>query len=177
MQWEAPQVLQVELGPSFFIPNNQIGSFGAITQFKCLLRNNRDMFDISGAGVFSAAAVSIALFAVGLAWSTGADVPKVSLSRQRQGSAPTVPPSVSSMWELAAACSIWHRGPTARGLCLDLRLCALLSSAACQSHLRFLALRMCCLRPLLGICSVSSIIRQRPAARRLAQGSQHPLLN
>lgn len=85
MQWGAPQLLQVELGPSFFIPNNQIGSFGAITQFKCLLRNNRDMFDISGAGIFSAAAVSIALFAVGLAWSTGADVPRVSLRRQRWG--------------------------------------------------------------------------------------------
>eukprot|EP00891_Asterochloris_glomerata_P002358 jgi/Astpho2/2358/e_gw1.00044.126.1_t len=70
---------KVELGPSFFIPNNQIGSFGAITQFKCLLRNNRDMFDISGAGIFSAAAVSIALFAVGLAWSTGADVPRSDL--------------------------------------------------------------------------------------------------
>lgn len=70
-------LLQIKLGASLFIPNSQIGTFGAVTQFKSLVRNNTDMFDVSFAGPLAAATTSLLLFAVGLAWSSGADIPKV----------------------------------------------------------------------------------------------------
>lgn len=69
--------LQIKLGASLFIPNSQIGTFGAVTQFKSLVKNNTDMFDVSFAGPLAAATTSLLLFAVGLAWSSGADIPKV----------------------------------------------------------------------------------------------------
>lgn len=84
---KALPVMQIKLGPSLFIPNSQIGTFGAVTQFKSLVKNNTDMFDVSFAGPAAAAATSLALFVVGLAWSTGADIPKVSPFCSR--SAPT----------------------------------------------------------------------------------------
>ncbi|KAL0023735.1 hypothetical protein WJX79_009611 [Trebouxia sp. C0005] len=70
---------KIKLGPSLFIPNSQIGTFGAVTQFKSLVKNNTDMFDVSFAGPAAAAATSLALFVVGLAWSTGGDIPKEAL--------------------------------------------------------------------------------------------------
>jgi len=75
---KALPVMQIKLGPSLFIPNSQIGTFGAVTQFKSLVKNNTDMFDVSFAGPAAAAATSLVLFVVGLAWSTGGDIPKVS---------------------------------------------------------------------------------------------------
>ncbi len=75
---KALPVMQIKLSPSLFIPNSQIGTFGAVTQFKSLVKNNTDMFDVSFAGPAAAAATSLALFVVGLAWSTGGDIPKVS---------------------------------------------------------------------------------------------------
>jgi len=75
---KALPVMQIKLGPSLFIPNSQIGTFGAVTQFKSLVKNNTDMFDVSFAGPAAATATSLALFVVGLAWSTGGDIPKVS---------------------------------------------------------------------------------------------------
>ncbi|DBA95954.1 TPA: hypothetical protein ACH3X1_001475 [Trebouxia sp. C0004] len=76
---EALPVMQIKLGPSLFIPNSQIGTFGAVTQFKSLVRNNTDMFDVSFAGPAAAAATSLVLFVVGLAWSAGGDIPKETL--------------------------------------------------------------------------------------------------
>lgn len=70
-------MVQIKLGPSLFIPNSQIGTFGAVTQFKSLVKNNTDMFDVSFSGPLAAAATSLILFVVGLVWSTGGDIPKV----------------------------------------------------------------------------------------------------
>ena len=70
--------VQIKLGPSLFIPNSQIGSFGAVTQFKSLVKNHTDMFDVSFAGPLSAATVSLLLFVVGLALSSGGNVSQVS---------------------------------------------------------------------------------------------------
>ena len=70
-------LLQIKLGASLFIPNSQIGTFGAVTQFKSLVKNNTDMFDVSFAGPLAAASISLLLFAVGLVWSSGGNIPKV----------------------------------------------------------------------------------------------------
>ena len=69
--------MQIKLGASLFIPNSQIGTFGAVTQFKSLVRNNTDMFDVSFAGPLAAASTSLLLFVLGLVWSSGGDIPKV----------------------------------------------------------------------------------------------------
>ena len=70
-------LMQIKLGASLFIPNSQIGTFGAVTQFKSLVRNNTDVFDVSFAGPLAAASTSLLLFVLGLVWSSGADIPKV----------------------------------------------------------------------------------------------------
>jgi hypothetical protein len=57
----------VRLGPSYFIPNLQIGSFGAITPFTGLLKNRTDLWDVAAAGPAAGAAVSLGLLAIGLA--------------------------------------------------------------------------------------------------------------
>ena len=67
---------QIKLGPPLFIPNGQLGSFGAITQLKSLVRNRRDLFDVSAAGPAAAALASLALFTAGLVFTSGS-VPKV----------------------------------------------------------------------------------------------------
>eukprot|EP00798_Chlamydomonas_sp_ICE-L_P007411 gene7411-539_t len=68
-------VKKVELGPSFFLPSFQIGSFGAITPFKSLLKNRAAMWDVAAAGPLAGALASAALLGVGLASS---DVTQVS---------------------------------------------------------------------------------------------------
>ncbi|KAK9809927.1 hypothetical protein WJX72_001870 [[Myrmecia] bisecta] len=70
---------KIKLGPSLFIPNGQIGSFGAITPFKSLVRSRRDLFDVSFSGPAAAALASLALFGYGLLLSAGGDVPKEAL--------------------------------------------------------------------------------------------------
>ena len=71
-------MLQIKLGPSLFIPNSQIGTFGAVTQFKSLVKNNTDMFDVSFSGPAAAAVTALALFVAGLVLSAGGDIPKAS---------------------------------------------------------------------------------------------------
>ena len=56
----------VKLGPSFFIPNGQIGLFGSITQYKSLCKNRSDMFDIAYGGLAASGAFASALFLSGL---------------------------------------------------------------------------------------------------------------
>merc|ERR1712176_76956 len=56
----------LELGPSFLIPNGQIGLFGSITQFKSLCKTRTDMFDIAYGGLAASGAVASALFLSGL---------------------------------------------------------------------------------------------------------------
>ncbi|XP_035840862.1 probable zinc metalloprotease EGY1, chloroplastic isoform X3 [Helianthus annuus] len=56
----------VKLSIPFFIPNITLGSFGAITQFKSILPDRKTKVDISLAGPFAGAALSLSMFAVGL---------------------------------------------------------------------------------------------------------------
>lgn len=63
----------LELGPSFLIPNGQIGLFGSITQYKSLCKTRADMFDVSYGGLAAGGAVASALFLSGLILSMDQD--------------------------------------------------------------------------------------------------------
>lgn len=57
------------------MPNSNIGTFGAISQIRSLIRSRADLFDVAFAGPAAAAAASAALFVTGLVLSSGG-VPK-----------------------------------------------------------------------------------------------------
>ncbi|XP_065853105.1 probable zinc metalloprotease EGY1, chloroplastic [Euphorbia lathyris] len=61
---------KVKLSIPFFIPNITLGSFGAVTQFKSILPDRATKVDISLAGPFAGAALSVSMFAVGLLLSS-----------------------------------------------------------------------------------------------------------
>ena len=69
--------MQVKLGTPIFIPNGQIGLFGAVTQLKSLVKNRADMFDIAAAGPVAGGVASLAVFLTGLALS-GSGAARVS---------------------------------------------------------------------------------------------------
>ncbi|CAI9089636.1 OLC1v1024250C7 [Oldenlandia corymbosa var. corymbosa] len=60
----------VKLGIPYFIPNITLGSFGAITQFKSILPDQKAKVDISLAGPFAGALLSFSMFVVGLLLSS-----------------------------------------------------------------------------------------------------------
>lgn len=62
---------QVKLGPSFLIPNGQIGTFGGVTAFKSMVRTRTDLFDVAVAGPTAGGATALAIFALGLALTLG----------------------------------------------------------------------------------------------------------
>ncbi|CAI9289664.1 unnamed protein product [Lactuca saligna] len=64
---------KVKLSIPFFIPNITLGSFGAITQFKSILPDKKTKVDISLAGPFAGAALSLSMFGVGLLLSLKPD--------------------------------------------------------------------------------------------------------
>lgn len=59
----------IRLSIPFFLPNWQIGSFGAITRFESLLPNRTALFDIAFAGPAVGGLVSLSLLMIGLALS------------------------------------------------------------------------------------------------------------
>ncbi|XP_028062088.1 probable zinc metalloprotease EGY1, chloroplastic isoform X1 [Camellia sinensis] len=61
---------KVKLSIPFFIPNITLGSFGAITQFKSILLDQKTKVDISFAVPFAGATLSFSMFAVGLLLSS-----------------------------------------------------------------------------------------------------------
>lgn len=67
---------KVKLGPTFFIPNLQIGSFGAITPFASLLRNRKELWDVAAAGPLAGCLASVALLLLGLSQSHVGLLPK-----------------------------------------------------------------------------------------------------
>ncbi|KAL4591914.1 hypothetical protein LXL04_004889 [Taraxacum kok-saghyz] len=64
---------KVKLSIPFFIPNITLGSFGAITQFKSILPDRKTKVDVSLAGPFAGAALSLSMFGVGLLLSSKPD--------------------------------------------------------------------------------------------------------
>ena len=75
---------QVKLGPSLLIPNSQIGTFGAVTAFKSMVRTREDMFDVAVAGPAAGGVTALAVFALGLALTLGGKE-----TQARAGSTPT----------------------------------------------------------------------------------------
>jgi hypothetical protein len=67
----------VKLGPSFFIPNFQIGSFGAVTPIKSLLKNRSELWDVAAAGPLAGFTFSLALLLIGLDQSHPGALPQV----------------------------------------------------------------------------------------------------
>eukprot|EP00212_Chloropicon_laureae_P008502 CAMPEP_0197490336 /NCGR_PEP_ID=MMETSP1311-20131121/4907_1 /TAXON_ID=464262 /ORGANISM="Genus nov. species nov., Strain RCC856" /LENGTH=668 /DNA_ID=CAMNT_0043034839 /DNA_START=116 /DNA_END=2122 /DNA_ORIENTATION=+ len=63
----------IKLGPSYLIPNGQIGLFGSITQFKSLCKTRSDMFDVAYGGLAGGGAIASALFLSGLILSMDQD--------------------------------------------------------------------------------------------------------
>jgi len=61
-----------KLGPSFLIPNGQLGTFGSITQFKSMVRDLSELFDVSVAGPLAGGTASLAVFLTGLSLTSAA---------------------------------------------------------------------------------------------------------
>lgn len=59
-------ILGIKTGPSYLIPNGQLGTFGSITQIKNLAKNKKDLFDFAAAGLVGGGVASLALFIAGL---------------------------------------------------------------------------------------------------------------
>ena len=64
--WLVAKRYDIRLSIPFFLPNWQIGSFGAITRFESLLPNRTVLFDISFAGPAVAGLTSLVLLIFGL---------------------------------------------------------------------------------------------------------------
>ena len=73
----AAAIKGVKLGPSFFVPYSQVGSFGAITPFTSVVKDRAQLWDVAAAGPLAGALASMALLAIGLMQSTGGDVAAV----------------------------------------------------------------------------------------------------
>lgn len=73
--------MQIKLGPPLFVPNGQLGSFGALSQLKSLVRNRTDLFDLAFSGPAASGIVSASVFIGGLVLSASG-LPKV---RQKHG--------------------------------------------------------------------------------------------
>ena len=69
----AARFKNLKLGPSFIIPNGQIGLFGSITQYKSLCKTREDMFDVAYAGLAASGALASFLFLSGLIMSMDQD--------------------------------------------------------------------------------------------------------
>ncbi len=67
--------LQITLGPALFVPNGQIGSFGALSRIRSLVRSRADLFDLAVSGPAAAGLASTVLFILGLSFSSS--MPKV----------------------------------------------------------------------------------------------------
>lgn len=63
--WLLARRHSVRLSPPFLIPAWQIGSFGAITQFKSLLPNRKVLFDVAVAGPAAGGILSLVLLVIG----------------------------------------------------------------------------------------------------------------
>lgn len=71
----AAAVKGVKLGPTFFVPNFQIGSFGAITPFTSMLKDRLQLWDVAAAGPLAGVLFSASLLVLGLAQSQGGNLP------------------------------------------------------------------------------------------------------
>lgn len=65
----AALALGIKTGPSYLVPNGQLGTFGSITQIKSLAKNKSDLFDFASAGLVGGFVASLVLFSAGLAAS------------------------------------------------------------------------------------------------------------
>lgn len=62
-------VLGIKTGPSYLVPNGQLGTFGSITQIKSLVKNRKELFDFAASGLVGGGVASLVLFITGLVLS------------------------------------------------------------------------------------------------------------
>jgi len=62
----ASLILGIKSGPSFLVPNGQLGTFGSITQLKSFAKNRTQLFDFASAGLAAGGVTSLILFIAGL---------------------------------------------------------------------------------------------------------------
>ncbi|PNH06053.1 hypothetical protein TSOC_007619 [Tetrabaena socialis] len=72
----AAAVRNVKLGPTYFIPNLTLGSFGSITPFTSLLKGRGALWDVSAAGPLAGAMAAATVLALGLLQSQAGALPK-----------------------------------------------------------------------------------------------------
>ncbi len=66
----AALALGIKTGPSYLVPNGQLGTFGSITQIKNLAKTKSDLFDFASAGLVGGFVASLVLFTAGLVASS-----------------------------------------------------------------------------------------------------------
>lgn len=66
----------VKMGPTYFVPNLQLGSFGAITPFASLLKGRTALWDVAAAGPLAGALAASAVLGLGLLQSAPGLLPK-----------------------------------------------------------------------------------------------------
>eukprot|EP00803_Ostreobium_quekettii_P002294 evm.model.scf_18.27 EVM.evm.TU.scf_18.27 scf_18:169065-176420(+) len=62
----AASLRKIKLGPSFLLPNTQLGTLGSVTQLKSLARNRTELWDVAFGGPALGGMVSLAALIVGL---------------------------------------------------------------------------------------------------------------
>lgn len=72
----AAAVRGVKLGPTYFVPNLQLGSFGAITPFTNLLSGRGALWDVAAAGPLAGGLAAAAVLFLGLLQSSPGLLPK-----------------------------------------------------------------------------------------------------
>jgi hypothetical protein len=113
----AAGVRKVKLGPTFFIPNLQIGSFGAITPIASLLKGRRDLWDVAAAGPIAGGLASLALVRVlwGRAGGRGCEVGSLRPGRGGGGAPPgQVPLLQATLSSITPASPLSPRAPPHR---------------------------------------------------------------
>ena len=56
----------IKLGPTFPVPNGQIGTFGSVTEIKSVINDRTDLFDVSASGPIVGMSVATGLFIAGI---------------------------------------------------------------------------------------------------------------
>jgi hypothetical protein len=84
---------QIRLGPALFVPNGQIGSFGALSRIRSLVRSRADLFDLAASGPAAAGLASTILFVLGLSFSTS--LPKASIVHPIPANCPDTCPAAA----------------------------------------------------------------------------------
>lgn len=72
-------IRKLKLGPAFFIPNSQLGTFGTITQLKSLAKNRTELWDFAFGGPALGGLASLVVLVTGIFLALDPNTPRESL--------------------------------------------------------------------------------------------------